>query len=189
LGTLLATMGQQELAIEHWRSASNLDPNDSYGEGMLGWNAYLQGRYDEAIAAFQRADEIEPFNAKINLHLGLALARAGRLSAAIERFRQVLTIEPRNVDGCHNLSLALRNHGQPNEAVRFAVRAVKLTQNQSAELLISLAETYFEAGRLTDASDAAEKAANLVQTTNAKPLPQLQMLQEKLRKRVPRTKN
>ena len=189
LGTMLATQGQQELAIEHWRKVSECDPNDSYGEGMLGWNAYLQGRYVEAIAALQRADEIEPFNAKINLNLGLALSRAGRIPEAIEHFQKVVTIEPQNVDGFYNLSMALRNQGQPNEAIRFAVRAVKLTQHQNADLLIALAETYLEAGHVTDASNVAEKAAERARTTNSKLLPQLRALQERLQKRIQRTTN
>ena len=187
LGTLLSMQGQQELAIEHWRKVSHYDPNDVYGEAMLGWNAYLQARYDDAIAALQRADGIEPFNAKINLNLGLALARAGRMPEAIEHFKKVVTIEPQNLDGYHNLSLALRNQGKPAEAIPFAVRATKLAKNQNAELLITLAETYFEAGRPNDANAVAEKAVEIARTSNSKTFLQLRERQDKLRERVKRT--
>ncbi|MCX7421179.1 MAG: tetratricopeptide repeat protein [Planctomycetia bacterium] len=186
LGTLLSMQGQQELAIEHWRKVSFYDPNDAYGEAMLGWNAYLQARYEEAITALRRADDIEPFNAKINLNLGLALASAGQISEAIEQFKKVVDIEPQNLDGYHNLSLALRNQMKPTEAIPFAVRATKLAKNQNPELLMILAEIYAEAGRPSDAIFAAEKAVGLARSSKSNALGQLRKRQEKLHERSKR---
>jgi tetratricopeptide (TPR) repeat protein len=184
LGTLLAVQGQQQLAIEHWQKVSQYDPNDAYGEGMLGWNAYLQGRYQDAIVALQKAEDIEPFNAKINLNLGLALAQAGRMAEAISCFRNVVSIEPQNLDGYHNLSLALQNQQKPVEAIPFAVRATKLAKDEAPELLITLAEVYFEANRPIDANNAAQKAEELVRMRNSTRHIQLHTQLKKLRERI-----
>ena len=153
---------------------------------MLGWNAYLQARYEEAITALRRADDIEPFNAKINLNLGLALASAGQISEAIEQFKKVVDIEPQNLDGYHNLSLALRNQMKSTEAIPFAVRASKLAKNQNPELLMILAEIYAEAGRPSDAIFAAEKAVGLARSSSSDTLGQLRKRQEKLHERSKR---
>jgi spermidine synthase len=47
--------------------------------------------------------------------------------------------------------------------VRFARRAARLTQNQNADVLVSLAEAYADAGRYGEADAAFEDAIALVE--------------------------
>jgi tetratricopeptide (TPR) repeat protein len=112
LGTALAAIGRNELAIEHWEVVAKYDPDDPYGFAMLGWLAYLQNRLEESVEAYRRADEVDPFNARINYHWGLALSNLGRWDEAAECFRHVLAIDPRHAGGQQGLAQALRNQDQ-----------------------------------------------------------------------------
>src|SRR5262249_1420339 len=130
------------------------------------------------------ADEIEPFNAKINYHLGLALAKLGRWPEAADRFRRVLTMDPNHAGGCHSLSHALRHQGQPAEALRFALRAARLTQFQNPDVLLTLGESYADAGRFADADNTAAQALDAAQKSNPKLVPQIRLRREELRMRA-----
>ncbi len=173
LGTLYAVAGQNERAVEHLEAAARYDPDDPYGPAMLGWLAYLRDRPAEALAAYRRAEEIDPWNAKTNHHTGLALVKLGRWEEAVERFRRALAIDPNHAGACHSLAEALRHQGQPGEALRFARRAARLTYFQNPDVLLTLAETYADAGRFAEARATADQALEVAQTSNPGLVPQI----------------
>jgi tetratricopeptide (TPR) repeat protein len=158
LGTAYASVGQRALALEHLKAAARYDPDDPYGDSMLGWLAYLDGRTEDADAAYRRADEVEPFNAPISYRWGLVLLQRGRIPEAAERFRKALAANPNDAGACQGLAHALRQQGQAAEAVRYARRAARLTDFRNADVLISLTDAYADVGRLDEARDAAAKA-------------------------------
>ena len=173
LGTLYAIKGQNELAAEHWQAVAKHDPDDPYGESMLGWQAYLQGKPEEAIEAYRRAEEIEPYDAKINYHTGLALVKLERWPDVIARFRKLLVIDPNHIEGNLGLNRALRVQGQPDEALPFALRAAKLSREESLDVLLALAETQAEMGRFKDAEDTANKMLKVAVIRNPSLLPEI----------------
>jgi predicted CXXCH cytochrome family protein len=158
LGTCYAVTGQGELAARHLKTVAENDPNNSYGWSMLGWLAYLQDQPEEALDYYRRAEEIEPYNAKLNYHMGLALTKLGRWPDAAERFRRVLTLDPNHVGGSQGLCTALLQQGQAVEALRFAKKAARLTRYENADVLLTLADCYAEAGRFSEAQDTAARA-------------------------------
>jgi tetratricopeptide (TPR) repeat protein len=183
LGTLYAAAERDDLAVPHWQAVAEDDPDDAYGYTMLGWLAYLQDRQEDAVEAYRRADEIEPFNAKINYHRGLGLIKLGRLPKAAESFRRALTIDPKNAGACQGLSHVLREQGQPAEALRFARRAARLSGGQNADVLLSLADAYADAGRLADAEDTAARALDAARTSNSGLVPSVRERLEEIRGR------
>src|SRR5262249_28770581 len=184
LGTLYAATGRKELGIDHLRQVAKCDPDNPSGEAMLGWLAYLDDRPEEALAALRRADEIEPYTAKVHYHMGLALSKLKKWPEAASAVRQAVTIDPAHAAAYQALSHALREQGQKDEALRAARRAAKLSQNQNADILMSLAEAYADTGRFSDARDTAERAADLAKTTNPQILPQLMRRIEEYRQRA-----
>lgn len=184
LGTVYAILGQNERAVEQLQAVARYDPDDSYGYMMLGWLAYLQDRQEEALQAYRRANEVEPFSAKINYHLGLVLNKLGRLPEAIACFRRVLVIDPKHAGGCQGLSHALRQQGRVSEALRLARRAAQLTRFQNPDILLTLAETYADAGRFADAENIAAQALAVTQTTDPKRVPQVRWRLEAIRERA-----
>ncbi|MFO0929313.1 MAG: tetratricopeptide repeat protein [Gemmataceae bacterium] len=87
LGTVLAILGQRDRATEHLQAVARCDPDDAYGDNMLGWLAYLDGDHASADEAFRRADERYPFTAEIQFRWGLALSGLGRWPDAEAKFR------------------------------------------------------------------------------------------------------
>lgn len=173
LGTLYAIKGQNELAAEHWQAVAKHDSDDPYGESMLGWQAYLQGKSEEAIEAYRRAEEIEPYDAKINYHTGLALVKLERWADVIARFRKLLVIDPNHIEGNLGLNRALRVQGQPDEALPFALRAAELSRDENLDILLALAETQAEMGRFKDAEDTANKMLKVAVIRNPSLLPEI----------------
>jgi tetratricopeptide (TPR) repeat protein len=76
----------------------------------------------------------------------------------------VLAVDPNHAGGCQGLGDALRRQGRAVEGVRLARRAAKLTDYQNADVLLSLAEAYADAGRFGDADAAAAKALDAAKT-------------------------
>ncbi len=161
LGTLYASDGQMSRAVKHLETVTQCDPDDAYGQNMLGWMAYVRGDGATAIDAFRKADTIMPRTVEINYRWGLALLLLERWSEAEERLRFALEIDP-NHPGClQGLSQALRHLGRTDEAIELARRAVRLTRSQEPEMLLSLAEAYGDSNRVEEAIATAEKAKAL----------------------------
>ena len=173
LGTAYAMTGQNDLAQKHLQLVAKYDPEDPYGYNMLGWLAYLQDKAEESVISLRKADEIQPFDSHINYRLGLALTKWGKFSEAAERFRHVLVIDPTNAGGCQGLSNALGKLGRFAEAVPFAERAARYTEERNPDVLLSLADAYAGAGRWQDASDAADKALSRAQESDPNLVPQI----------------
>lgn len=158
LGTAYAAIGERDKARAHWRAVEEFDPDNPYGEGMLGWLAYLDGDSQQAIEAFERADTIEPYNSQTHYHWGLALLNLEKWAQAAEHFQQVVTIDPRHAGGWQGLSHAQRRGGQPGQALCAALRAARLTGSENYDVLLTLSDAYADLGRFPEASDAADQA-------------------------------
>ena len=107
LGTLYAMKERNTDALEQWGDVLKYDPDNAYGEGMIGWYWYLQDEPEKALAALTHADEIEPYSFRINFNLGLTLVKLGRNAEALTRFRTANRIEPQNADCRIMLNLGL----------------------------------------------------------------------------------
>ena len=173
LGTLYATAGKMDLAIEHLQAVEKYDPDEAYGHGMLGWLAYLDGKFDEAVGHYQKAEEVEPYNGKLNHQIGLALTQLDRLPEASQRFQRALEMEPQRVDTCQCLSLALAQQNQFDEAIPFAQRAVKLTGYRDLVALVSLADIQQAAGRTDDAIETVQRALEFAEKSQPAIVPQI----------------
>jgi tetratricopeptide (TPR) repeat protein len=184
LGTLYAATGQRELAVKHLEAVARCNPNDPSGYAMLGWLAYLDGRAEEAAASYRRALELEPWSAKNTYHQGLAQLRLGRWAEAARSFRRVTTIDPNHAGGYQGLAHALRKLGQAGEALPFARRAARLTRFQDADVLMTLAGVYTDAGRLAEAEETLARALTAAQASNPQLVPQIHAGLEDLRARA-----
>ncbi|MBC7817353.1 MAG: tetratricopeptide repeat protein [Planctomycetaceae bacterium] len=173
LGTLHALRGENELATQHWRAVTEHDPDDQYGESMLGWRDYTQGHPAEALAAFERAEAIEPYFAKINYHMALALVKLERWPEAIARLRRLLDIDPNHLEGCISLCQVLRINHRPEEALPYARRAVELTREENLDVLAALAGTHAELGQFHEAENTASKMLKVATVRNPAMLPEI----------------
>ena len=91
------------------------------------------------------------------------LYQTGKLREAVAEYRQVLAVKPDHPEALNNLAwlLATCSDGTVRdgaEAVRFAEHACRLSGYKEARTLGTLAAAYAEAGRFTEAVEAAQKA-------------------------------
>lgn len=183
LGTAYAQAGQQELAIRHLQLGIEGDPDDPYNFAMIGWLAFLKGQYAEALEHFRQAEEVEPYNAKINYQIGITLVKLERWSDAEKRLRRLLIIDPNHGPGCQALSHALRRQGQAAEAVHFAERAARLTEFKNVDVLVTLADSYADAGRFSEAVATASRAIDAAAKGDPQVLSKLLVHREEIRAR------
>jgi predicted CXXCH cytochrome family protein len=158
LGSVYATLGQKEKAREHLEAVSRFDPDEPYGESMLGWLAYMDGRHDEALEHYLLAEEMEPRNVKVKYNQGLAHLGLNQWGDAAAAFGKVLALDPKHSGAYQGMSHALRGQGQSVEALKNALVAAELTRFENADILLSLADAYADAGKLAEAKETASRA-------------------------------
>ena len=81
-----------------------------------GFDHYVEGRLDEAVAHDRLAVEADPEFALAWNGLSLALSKAGDLDGAIEAGRRLVEIEPDDALSHTNLSRLLQQQGKIPEA-------------------------------------------------------------------------
>jgi tetratricopeptide (TPR) repeat protein len=143
------------------------DPDDAYGEGMLGWLAYNDGLYASAIEHYQQADEMEPFKAKLHFQWGLACMKMESWKSASDQFRLAVTIDPQHADASDALSQSLQKQRDFDGAIQSARRAVMLTERKRPEFLLQLAESLAENRQLVEAQQVAVESLNVTRSNDA----------------------
>lgn len=162
MGLLLAMVNRRAEAEKQFQEVRRCDSDDPYGEGMLGWLAYLDGHPDTALDHYRVAIEIEPFYDKLHHQMGLALGQLGQLPQAIDQLRLALRINPQRADSCYFLALAFRQQNKPAEALPYAKKAVELTSSGNPDFLLALADVYADLGQIQEALKMAGTALNLI---------------------------
>jgi protein O-mannosyl-transferase len=126
LGLAVASKGRMDEAMEYYRKAIRLDPNNAEAYYNLGNACLSQGKLGEAIAEYREAIKVKPKYVKAYGNLAVALAGMGNLDGAIENFRRVAELEPNSPDVYYNLAGALTDKGLVDEAVENLRKAIEL---------------------------------------------------------------
>jgi tetratricopeptide (TPR) repeat protein len=166
MGSAYASLGNHDKAVSHLEAVAIHDPDDASGLTFLARMEYIDGRPEKAVTLSARADAIDPANATIHYQWGLALLKLQRWGEAGAHFTSALAVQPRHAGASRGLSEALRAQGQAAEAVRHARRAVRWTEWQNAEMLLTLARAYSAAKRPDDARRTLEDALRTAERSN-----------------------
>ena len=83
-------------AIEHYRKAIQLNPDDENAHLYMGSSYVETGKYDEAIKSFQKVIELKPFYANTYCLLGLVYKKSGNQVKADEYFQKYKKIFEKN---------------------------------------------------------------------------------------------
>jgi tetratricopeptide (TPR) repeat protein len=184
LGSVYASLGQKEKAREHLEAVAQFDPDEPYGESMLGWLSYLDGQHAAALEHYRKAEEMEPRNIKVKYNTGLAHLGLSQWQAAAAAFEKTLALDPKHFGAYQGMSHALRGQGQNTEALKHALKAAELTRFESADVLLSLADAYADAGQLPEAHNTASRALAAAQGGNPQLVSQIRAKIEEYRKRA-----
>jgi predicted aspartyl protease/Tfp pilus assembly protein PilF len=92
--TILAAGGFRE-AVEEFRTALSLDPDDSVAVGGLAMIDFYENRSDSAIRGLRRASALDPDEPDYVFNLGQAAARRERYKEAADAYERFLSIAPK----------------------------------------------------------------------------------------------
>jgi tetratricopeptide (TPR) repeat protein len=126
LGVTLARQGKD--ALEAFRRAANLMPNDVDALLHAANAAREAGQMREALPLYQRALHLEPHSIEAINNSGNLLLQLGLFDQAIACYRRALALASEDAQVLCNLGNALRQKGSMDEALAVTRRAIALSQ-------------------------------------------------------------
>lgn len=183
LAFVLGSKGELDEAIDHYRRAIGARPTHARAHNNLGAMLGMQGQLDEAISHYRQALAIDPDYVDTHQNLGQLLFRTKRAEEALGHFRLVLDAQPDSLAVLADAAWILATHSSadvraPREAIEYAERASRLTQNRHPAVLDILAAAYAADGQFDRATQTAQAALDLPTT------PQTQSLTDPIRERL-----
>ncbi len=175
LGLAYSKLGRHQDAIEAFKQAIIIKPDDSDVQYTLG-NAYGKlGRYQDAIEAFKQAIRIKPDYSDVYYNLGLTYGKLGCYQEATEAFKQAIRLKPDYSDVYYNLGLTYGKLGLQQDAIEFFKQAIRLKPDD-AKTHYNLGNAYLLSGDKESAlkeyeilkTQDAERANKLFNLINAK---------------------
>jgi protein O-mannosyl-transferase len=162
LADALARKGQSDEAMVHYEEAIQLQPYYADAYYNRGNVLFAKGRIDEAIADWEKTLQIQPNDADAYTGLGNALLRKGSLREAIANYEKALALAPEDPHSRINIAWVLATASDASirdgaKAVEFARKAVELSNTEDPKFLRALAAAYAEAGRFSEAIEAAQR--------------------------------
>jgi Flp pilus assembly protein TadD len=122
LGLIYDDRQQYSAAVEEYRAALAIKPDETTVCNNLGVSYSLAGEYEKAVEAFSQGLRIKPRDAKLGNNLGLVLLKLGRHREAIEAFK----VSGDEAQAYNNLGVIYLEQGEYEKAVRAFERAIAL---------------------------------------------------------------
>src|SRR5262245_6141768 len=149
----------------HYLAALKVQPANAEAHKRLANALAAQRRAREAVPHLQKAACLNQ-DPQTRLELASLLYQNGELRRAVAELRRVVALKPDLAVGFNNLAWLLATCSDEGvrdgpEAVRCAERACHLTKFEQTMMVGTLAASYAEAGRLTEAVATAETAVKM----------------------------
>lgn len=130
-GTALRAQDRLDEAVEHYRRAIELDPQQAGAHSALGLILRAGGRADEAVEHYRAALELDPENAATRSNLANILVEDGRSSEAASHYRWALELAPDFVEAHNNFGSLLYAQESFDEAAYHFQEAIRLEPDES----------------------------------------------------------
>jgi len=154
------SLGQNEKAIDSYKQAIRLAPDQIFAWNNLG-NLCLQiDRNHEAMIAFQKTLESNPSDPIAWNGMGNVYTRSGYIDDAVTAFRKSIELAPSLSHPWNGLGEVYANNGQINEAIAAYQKAIALN-GRSIKPWLGLAKLYEHQERYREASKAYQQALML----------------------------
>ncbi len=170
LARFLASHGQREAAMAHYREALSIRPDDAEAHNNLGLLLALDGRTAEGISEFKTAVEIDPGYAKAFFNLGRVYALSGELDKAVENYQRALQLDPNQAEIRLGLGKALAGQGLLEAASTQLELATKLDPD-SADARMAWGRVLEAQGKKLEAEGQYQEALRLLKAQRAQIAP------------------
>jgi Flp pilus assembly protein TadD len=157
----LSDKKQYDAAVEAWKKAVSLDPDDARAHNNFGIALAQASRMSEAVEEYRRSLTLHANSSQTENNLGSALAEKGNLEEARSHFENALRINPDNASAAVNLGNALAAEGGHTEqAIALLTRALEVQPN-SPDGQNGLGVVLAHEGNLAEATEHLLKAVAL----------------------------
>ncbi len=131
LGGALTMLGRSEEALDHYRTAVGMTPDDS----LLRYNYAISlkegGHKAKAVKELQLAIKLDAYFAKAYVLLGETFESVGKAGAAITCFERAIKAKPKLYLGYQALGTTLANFGYHFESIQSLQQALALAPEDS----------------------------------------------------------
>lgn len=145
-------------AIEAYRTAVDMDPENLDSLRGLAQNLFNDGQVDAALAQYKRLTDADPQDVQNYLRLSEIQKRNGKLDAALQTLKRAESVNPESLEVTYNIALiheAQGNHAEAIELLEGLLRRTKKPgddytegeRNNRAVFLERLGTIYREARR------------------------------------------
>ena len=131
LAIVYASQGKHDVAIQHYKKAIKLKPNDISALSNLGSSLNVIGKNNEAFRVLGKAIALDPQDSEILYNLGNVLSDLGDYEGAIHRYEQVIKLNPSYFQAYLNLGKAFYELSRAAEALENYEKALNLNPNLS----------------------------------------------------------
>ncbi len=128
LGQLLMGADRYGEAIEQYRKALELNPDDFVAHRYLAAAYAKSGMAEQAEEHVQIADKLDP---SLMVNEGTDLAKKGFVKEAIEQYEKALAINPNHASAHYNLGITYAKSGQMEKAGKHLEASVRLKPNNA----------------------------------------------------------
>ena len=128
-GATLALLGRLDEAEEVYKKSLALDDKFENTYLLLAELYEKEGKTEEMKAILEQGVQKVKRNGQLRSYLGVAQARSGDLEGALETTLALVEQNPNDVTSLRNLAILYRDKGEPEEAIRWAERAIQAAGN------------------------------------------------------------
>lgn len=160
--------GDIEGAIEEFKKALAVDPENVNVHNSLGVCYGVQGESDLAIDAFEKAIRFDPTDVMATFNLGLAHIKQGDQEKALELFLHAHELDEDNPEVAYQIGVCHQEKGETDPAIEYLEKAAA-NSPKGAHVFRALGECYLKKEMHLEAAKAYEKVIKL-NPTDAKSL-------------------
>jgi tetratricopeptide (TPR) repeat protein len=172
LGAVYDQLKKPKDAIDAYKRAADLDPEDVHTLGALAQALLNDNQLDAALKEFQQISEADPEDASATIHISEILRRQGRYEEALTTVKKAVKKDPDSPEAGYNEGLLLDVLGRYDESAQVYEHMVDLTshangaytadeKNNRAIFLERLGAVYHEQNKVDEAIATYQKMIEL----------------------------
>ncbi len=159
-GFELMGIGQMAEAVQEWRKALQMDPDNANWHFNLAVSLRKSNQEPEALEELRKACDLDPKEPRWFADLAASLSQTGDLDGAVVNYRKSLSLNPSNAEVEADLGVALFKDGQAQEGYEHLQKAVEMDPG-FADGHNDLATALAKMGRVDEAVVEVQKAIAL----------------------------
>ena len=132
LGHAYQQLGRLDEAVEQYKRAVAIYPDDYKAHYNLGVVYDQQGLADKAIQSYQRSIRINPAYPNAHYNLGIIYQNLGEIDKAIVQFNKVTELDPADFQARNNLGVAYAMQGELEKAIAQWEKILELDPENSS---------------------------------------------------------